>query len=1009
MASENADSVRNEISGGVFLHTVIQGRDITVQLPPQIQPALSGLPPGSPAFTGRGAEMAAVLATLDPSRADAKAAMVSAVAGLAGVGKTELAIQAANAALRQGWFPGGALMIDVLGYDPGRSLSPERALDSMLRALGLPAEQVPDELQDRVRLYRTILSAFADQGRRILVIVDNAATAEQVRLLQSATGTIVTSRHVLATLDARLLDLDVLSPPDSVDLLHRVLAGARDGDARVTTEPEDAEEIARLCGYLPLALRIVAAMLAKFPLRPLHGTVADLRDERTRLTELAVDDLAVRAALDLSYRGLDSDDARVFRLLAVNPGPDIATEAAAALTGGDPRSTRDALRRLASAHLVDTGAADDRWRLHDLVRLYAAEHAEVHADSDQRDQGTNQMLRGYYVELTAAAVAAMADDSDRSELSDRPFLHYYIESMSDGGSRMVVPSVGKIPDRFGDQASALSWLDAERANLVAAVAFAEARYPDVATRLPVLLSRYLSRWRHFEDWNAIMDVAVRVTRRYGDRLNEGRMLNELGNSLQGMERFEQAVEVHRQAVASCRRTDDRAGEREALNCLGCALQRTGQLDDAIAAHRHAIAIYRETGNRLGEGPVLGNLAIALQKTGHIQEAIETFRQARALTREAGNRRGEAMILGNIGGALREARRLEEAAEAHRLAIALFQQAGDRHAEGIALANLGLLLHDMNRYDEAAQVYHDALSAFRNMSDRRREAQVAVNLAHVQCAAKRFDEGLAAYRLAATIYGENGDLDRQAQTLYELGCALIDQGQFEEAITILRTAADLSSGLGDQHGVAEALVDFGAACHLSERLDEALSAHRAAVAISREIGDPYLEGRALISLGADFEKTGRSDEAISALREAIAIFRESGDLVSEADALNNLAAALETVGRIGESVQAQEQAVVAYGRAGDRDKEAMALTNVGCMLIRAERFEEAAQRLRGAADAFRQTGDLREEANALFYLASASRHLHNHHEMRPYWLRAREVFTQLGATDLVNAFTSLIDG
>lgn len=267
-------AVSNEISGGFFFNTVVQGRDIQVHLPLEITPALSGLPPASPAFTGRDRQVEELLELLEPGKEPLQAVLIAAVAGLAGVGKTELAVQTAARALkRPGWFPGGVLFVDMFGYDTERRVSPERALDGLLRALGIPKEHIPAELQDRSRLYRSVLAAFAEQNRRILVIVDNVFTAEQARPLlptDGATGALLTSRHTL-DLDARLHDLDALGEDDSVELLRQVLLQARGpADTRVDKGPEHAAAIARLCGGLPLALRIAAALLADAPPAPCH-------------------------------------------------------------------------------------------------------------------------------------------------------------------------------------------------------------------------------------------------------------------------------------------------------------------------------------------------------------------------------------------------------------------------------------------------------------------------------------------------------------------------------------------------------------------------------------------------------------------------------------------------------------------------------------------------------------------------------------------------------------------
>ncbi|WP_437014184.1 AAA family ATPase [Streptomyces sp. enrichment culture] len=321
-AEADLPPTRNQISGGVFFNAVIQGRDITVQLPPSITPALSGIPAVSPGFTGRDEELRKLLGLLAPGAQRRQPVLVT---GLAGVGKTELAMQsAARARDEPGWFPGGVLVIDLFGYDPERRLAPEQALHNLLRALGVTGEHIPSDLQDRARLYRSVLAAFAEQGRRILVVLDNASTAQQVDSLlptDGGTATLVTSRHIL-DIGAHLHELAVLDPFASTELLRDALRQARGpADTRVDDDPEAAAVVADLCAGLPLALRIAAALLADAPARPMASLTERLRQSHTRLDELSREDRAVRTALHLSYRGLDDQHARLFRLLPLSPAP----------------------------------------------------------------------------------------------------------------------------------------------------------------------------------------------------------------------------------------------------------------------------------------------------------------------------------------------------------------------------------------------------------------------------------------------------------------------------------------------------------------------------------------------------------------------------------------------------------------------------------------------------------------------------------------------------------------
>lgn len=493
---------RNEITGGIFFSAVIQGRDITVQLPPQITPALSGLPASAPVFAGRGTELRTLLDGLAPRPAgggspDAAAApgvAVTAVSGLAGVGKTELAVQAARTALDRGWFPGGAMFVDLFGYDPARSLGPGQALEGFLRALGIPGEHIPPEVQDRVRLYASVLAAYARERRRILVVIDNASSHEQAKLLlptDGACGAIVTSRHTLGLLKGHLLELDVLTPEASGVMLDQALRVARPGDTRVTDHPDDAATIARLCGGLPLALQIIAALLAEDPARPLAAMATDLQDEHARLDEMSYGDIAVRAAFDLSYQRLDPGHAWLFRTLPVNPGPDISTRAAAALAAQEQATTRLGLEALARAHLIEHGSGYGRWRMHDLVRLYARQLSDTEAEADGRDQATARLL-SWYVDTARAASEHL------SALPGTP-----------------------VPPEFVGREEALAWLDAERLVLTAAVSLAAAVGRDQAAMdLAGWLGGYLDWRRRFDDWMATARIRLAAARRLSDQANE---------------------------------------------------------------------------------------------------------------------------------------------------------------------------------------------------------------------------------------------------------------------------------------------------------------------------------------------------------------------------------------------------------------------------------------------------------------------------------------------------------
>lgn len=379
--------VRNEISGGIFLSAVIQGRDLRLSLPPEVTPARSGLPAATSAFCGRAAELSILLAALSP-RHDGHRLVT--VRGIAGAGKTELMLQAAHTALASGWFPGGVLFASAGGSN-GREAT--QILDGFLRALGVPASQIPALAADKAQLYGLILSAFARRGTPVLVLIDNAAPESRIEPLLPADAVsraIVACREPLRTPSGPVLTARTLGSGDGAELLHRVLNVAREGDARVRDDPMAGAAICRLCGGLPLALRIVGALLAENPALPVAAAAANLQDESSRLDELEYMGGSVRTCFSLSYQRLDPESARLFRLLSVHPDPCFSAEDAAAVAGTDPAAARHSLSALSC--LLEDNTAGEQWQMPVLVRLYANEHGLRHTEEDGRAQALERLM-----------------------------------------------------------------------------------------------------------------------------------------------------------------------------------------------------------------------------------------------------------------------------------------------------------------------------------------------------------------------------------------------------------------------------------------------------------------------------------------------------------------------------------------------------------------------------------------------------------------------------------------
>lgn len=625
------------------------------------------LPPAVPGFTGRSAELKALTRLLDQHGERApEAVVISAIGGTAGVGKTALAIQWAHQAA--GRFPDGQLYVNLRGYDPGPPMPAAEALAGFLRSLGVPGQDIPPQAEQRAARYRSLLA-----GKRMLVMLDNARSAEQVRPLLPGTppcAVVVTSRDTLPGLVARdgaaRLNLDLLPLADAVVLL-RTLIGTR-----VDAEADAAAELADQCCRLPLALRVAAELAASRPAVPLAGLAGELADLRTRLDllEAGGDPRAeVRTVFSWSYRHLGLGTAQSFRLLGLHPGPDFGPYAAAALTGATLRQARRAVDTLARAHLLFPAAAG-RHGMHDLLRGYARELAAT-VDNGPGQRTALTRLLDHYLHAAAAAM----DTLFPAERHHRP--------------RIPRPATPVPP--LTDPAAAREWLNRERAALVAAAGHAAGHgWPGHATQLAATLARYLLHSGHFPEALTIYGHALGAARRTGDRIAEATTLNQIGlvDGQQG--RLQQAVRHHRQALALFRQAGDRAGEARALGNLGLDETRLGRYEQAARHQQGAVAIFGNLGDRFGEARALSNLGLTRQLQGRYQQAAGYYQHTLNLFRQIGDQLGEASALARLGVVDLRLDRCQHAARFLRQALALFHDMGNAAGEADVLARLARL-------------------------------------------------------------------------------------------------------------------------------------------------------------------------------------------------------------------------------------------------------------------------------------------------------------------------------
>ncbi|MEU4237549.1 tetratricopeptide repeat protein [Actinoplanes sp. NPDC026619] len=690
------------------------------------------LPQEPAGFTGRAGDLRRLRAA---TRAG-DTVVISALEGMAGVGKTQLAIHAGHLLSREGAVD-RVLFVNLRGFHPDPAqppADPAAVLDGFLRLLGLPGHQVPHDLPRRIAAYRERLA-----GTRTLVVLDDAASSEQVRPLLPATPgclALITSRRSLVGLySATRLSVDVFTPAEAAAFLTAALPGVPAG-----TDPDAAARIALRCGYLPLALSVLAGHIRKTPGWTLTDH-ADRLDERHHDGRL---DGPVELALGLSYQRLTPARQHLLRLAALHPGQDFDVYAAAALAGADLPATEAGLRDLHADHLL-LAVTEGRYTFHDLVRAYAT------ALSRDRDRPADRhaaltRLFDHYLATSAAAMNTLHP----TEARRRP---------------AVSPAATEGPD-LSDPDTAVAWLDAERPTLVAVAAHGSRTH---TVRLADVLSRYL-RGGHYTDALIMHGHARDAARSTGDLAGQAGALNGLGVAHLRQGRPETAAVYLAQALDLFDQVGDLVGQGHTLFDLGNVAERSGRYPAAIDYKRQSLERHREAGDRTGEAMALSGLGVTLERAGHLSEALDCYQQALTLVRQTGDRRGEAYSLNGLGELELRLGRYESATGHLLQALTTYRQLGSRTGEASTLDGLGLLHTRLGRLDEATGYYERALAIFRETGNQDNEAWVLNGLGEAAQAAGRAADAVTHHTAAATIATGIGNRRQQARAHAGLGHA-----------------------------------------------------------------------------------------------------------------------------------------------------------------------------------------------------------------------------------------------
>jgi tetratricopeptide (TPR) repeat protein/transcriptional regulator with XRE-family HTH domain len=754
------------------------------------------LPRDIGSFTGREAELSRLLAALSRAAGDDGLAGIYAIDGMAGVGKTTLAVHVAHRLA--GRFPDGQFFVPLHAHTAGQQpVDPADALASLLLTAGVAAQHIPPDLEARAALWRDQVA-----GKNILLLLDDAAGHEQVRpLLPGIAGSLVliTSRRRLTALeDATVLSIDTLNPADAAALLSRLADRPDLGpDAGATAE------IARLCGYLPLAIGMLGRQLKHHPARGGPEVAADLASARDRLAVMRAENLSVAAAFDLSYRDLTADQRRLFRRLGLVPGPDIDAYAAAALDETDVETARGRLDELYDHHLISEPAAG-RYLLHDLLRQYSRALA---AQGEPADAGAARLVN-YYAHVAAAAskyIATWTTAGDRPPPGDPP------------GSAPKIASA--------DEAAA--WLDAQRPNLHAAVGFAAEAMPRYAVAIATTMGGFLRSRGHWDRAAGQYQTALSAAHRAGDRPGQAGTLDELGLLQQLRGDYPAASATLAQAAALYRDLGDQPGQAHALNHLGLVHQDTGDYQAAAASHRQALALARAAGDPLAEAVSLTDLGQVQQLTGDYPAAVASHRQALAMFRSLGSRFDEADALCQLGFAARAMGDYPAAAAYLQQGLEQFRDLGDRLGQAWALHGLGHLQRATGDYRAASASFSQVLRLYQDLGSRHGVTKVLNSLGGLSLATSAAEEARRYHGQALAIAREIGAHGEEADALAGIGLSFLP-GSPAEAAAPLRGALAIYQRIGSPD---------------AQRIEDTLARHGLeAQHLTSPAGQPAADGR-----------------------------------------------------------------------------------------------------------------------------------------------------------------------
>ncbi|MDH2424988.1 BTAD domain-containing putative transcriptional regulator [Sphaerisporangium sp. TRM90804] len=767
--------------------------------------APNDLPRDVPTFTGRTAELA--LLTSDRVLQET-AVPVLAIDGMPGVGKTALAVHLAHRLA--GRYPDGLLYLNLNAHSAvHEAVDPAAALDRLLRHLGLPADDIPEELDARAARWRKELA-----GRKVLIVLDDATGQQQIDcLLPGVPGclVIVTSRRRLAGLDgAESLSLDVLSHEEATALLRRVVGAQR------ALEADHVAEVARLCGHLPLAIQLVAGRLRHRPAWSVADLAERLRREGRRLAEIRAENREITAAFRLSYDGLAGALRHAFVRLGLYPGTELTSHCAAALLETSPTEAENLLEELLDHHLI-AEPRRGRYRFHDLIRDYTVSLAQLEPEAERK--ATVQRVLDYHLFL--------ADRADRLLYPHRARIAVDVN-----------PPPGASPD-ITTEARARHWLNTELDDLLRMTRHASGHgWTWHAAMFPHVLSRHLSFWGRWHEAVLSHTGAVEAWRCLDDQRGVALALTDLSEALWRNGRLDECLGVAAEGLRIQHDRDDQRGIADLLDQTGLAHWHRSEFDTASHYFERALAIRRTIGDRHGQAASLNHIAAIAYGRGDYREASHRLRKVLSLYEEDGDRRGRQVALNNLGELETRLGNHATALRHYEEAAALAPETGPKDRATL-LHNISKALHHLGRHAEALERYTIALRLHREIGDARSEAHTLNSIGSCHASIGDDEQALLHHHEALRISAAVLEHAQQVRALLGIGDVHMRARRHETAGELFGRALHLARDIGDLHQEAHTLDRMGTVLHESGDAEAAVHWWRA-LALYERLGVPEAE-------------------------------------------------------------------------------------------------------------------------------------------------------------------------